>query len=654
MRSATSLIVSSIVVAAAAARADVAPPPVEYTVRLDAPQTQMVGVSVRVSDVDEPELQLALPVWRPGRYQVLDPAGAVRDVTAASGDGRPLRVEKTGKSTWSIETAGADSVTVAYRLYANELGSRTRHVDDTHAFLSGESVFMYFPSRRDREVRVSIEAPAGWRVATGLESPGEDPRVRVAASYDVLVDSPFEIGLHDVLEFDVAGIPHEIVIWGDCEYDGARLVEDTRRIVETQRAIFGRLPYERYVFMIHAGAGAGGGTEHLNSTIMQTSCSSLEGSLENDRAYRRFLGLVSHEMFHTWNVKQFRPAGLTPYDYQRENYTRLLWVVEGATSYYDDLTLVRAGVVKPGRYLDRLGDAVTSLRKRPGARVQSLESSSFDAWIKFTRPDADSVNATVSFYAKGALASLLLDMHIRARSSNTASMDDVMRTLFERFPPEGPGYRPEDMVAIAGELAGDSLVEVFATAVRGTDPLDLESVLGVVGLELVFEPAGDGREDDEDGEGDDDGPDEDAPAGDGPGGAGQEPRAGGPVVREAAYLGLDLADRGGRAVVRSVRADGPAWSAGIIVDDEIVAMNARRLRAGDLDDRLERHQPGEVVTLHVIRRDVLRTFTVALAGRPDGTWEIRRLDDADEAQRAAYAQWLGQPWPDEQAAQPAL
>ncbi|MHC4991918.1 MAG: M61 family metallopeptidase, partial [Planctomycetota bacterium] len=207
---------------------------------------------------------------------------------------------------------------------------------------------------------------ADWRVAGGLDPLPGLPRTLRASNYDELGYSPLEIGQHERLEFEVDGTPHEIVIWGNVEFDGDRLIEDFTSIVREQAAIFGRMPYERYVFLVHAGAGVGGGTEHLNSTIMQTSRGALEGSIDQSSAYQRFLGLVSHEMFHTWNVKQFRPAGIHPYDYQRENYSRLFWVAEGTTSYYDDLTLVRVELVEPEKYLDRLAGSIESFRSRPG------------------------------------------------------------------------------------------------------------------------------------------------------------------------------------------------------------------------------------------------------------------------------------------------
>ena len=587
--------------------------PIEYTVSLVQPQTQMVDIAMLVRNVAGPTLDVALPVWRPGRYALIDPSGTVRDVNA-NASGRSLGIEKLDKTTWRIDTAGASEIEVRYRIYANSLGDRTRHVDDTHAFLSGSSVFFYVPGRLGDEILVRIEAPARWEVATGLEPLGSDPRVRVSPDYHVLIDSPLEIGIHDTLAFDIDGTPHEIVIWGRADYDAERLKEDFARIVRRQAEVFGDMPYDRYVFLIHVGAGAGGGTEHLNSTIMQTA----RRSLEDDDAYENFLGLVSHEMFHTWNVKQLRPAGINPYDYRQENYTKLLWVAEGTTSYYDDLTLTRIGVLTPDDYLDTMSNTIDTLRNRPGAAVQSLEEASFDAWIKYTKPTPDSVNSTVSFYNGGAMASLLLDTELRTRTDNQATLDDVMRQLYRDFPLSGTGFTPEDVVAAFDALSGTDFDPLFERYIRGTDRYPLEEAVHVLGLELVFEPDAD----DDRGEADNSS-----------------------EAAEKPYAGLNLSTRGGATVVGSVLSDGPAYPAGIISGDRVVAVDGFEVSVNQFARVVEGKRPGDTITLHLLRYGQLRTIDFVLTSRPAGRWKLRRLETPTDDQKAAYESWLGQPWP---------
>ncbi len=300
----------------------------EYVVRLDRAGSQLVEVEMILRDVDAGDVELIMPTWRPGKYAILDPAGTVRRFAAFDGAGTPLAWEKTRKNAWVVNANGG-TVVARYEIYANSLGDRTRYADDSHAFLSGSAVFMWTPERRDEASIIRLEgAPEHWSVATGLEPVDDDPRVLTSPSYDVLVDSPIEIGELEITSFEFEGATHEIAIWGEGDWDLDALARDFAMIVDDQHAVFGELPYERYVFLLHVGPGMGGGTEHINSTIMQTR----PGSFESESSYRGFLGLVSHEFFHTWNVKQLRPAGIHPYDYEKENYTKLLWVAEGTTS----------------------------------------------------------------------------------------------------------------------------------------------------------------------------------------------------------------------------------------------------------------------------------------------------------------------------------
>lgn len=594
---------------------------VQYRVILDEPQTQMVTIELRIPAVTGDAIDFHLPVWRPGKYLVIDPAGTVRDVTARTASGEQLKIEKIRKSAWRIAPNPNVPVTVRYRVYANSLGDRTRHVDDTHAFLSGSSVFLFAEALRDAPLEVEIVAPQGWKIASGLEFAHGSDDTLTAPNYDVLVDSPIEIGEHEFIRFEALGKPHDIVIWGDVKFDAEQLVEDFRDIVETQHAIFGDLPYERYVFLIHAGQGAGGGTEHLNSTIMQTSASALEGSIDNNSSYHRFLGLVSHEFFHTWNVKQLRPAGLLPYDYERENYTKLLWVAEGTTSYYDDLTLVRTGVYSADRYIDILGGAINGLQGRPGRLVQSLEESSFDAWIKFNRSTPDDANSQISFYSKGALVSLLLDMELRGATNNEVPLDTVMKAMYQRFPLSGSGFTPEDLVAVIEELSGTDFDPFFAAYVRGTAELDYAKALAVVGLEPHFR-ANSRRNRNNEGD--------------------SESKEN--VIPQRPTLGVSLSG----TTVRGVASDGPAYAAGIMPGDEFIALNGKRISSsGSINDLIADLKPGDEVNLLFFRRDDLREMTLALGAEPDGRWIVRRLNEPTVEQKTAYYTWIGHPWPGE-------
>jgi predicted metalloprotease with PDZ domain len=576
--------------------------PIEYTVSLHAPQTQTVEICMRVRNITSQVLDLALPVWRTGRYAIINPAGTVNCVRAQSAAGKTLPISKLDKTTWRVQTNGAPEIEIRYSVYANSLSDRTRHVDDTHAFLSGATVFFYVPDRRHDPVSVRVEAPEHWNLSCGLDSVDGAPRTLLAPGYDVLIDSPIEIGIHDVLHFDVDGIPHDIVLWGAPSLDGRKLTEDFSAIVRNEAELFGGLPYSRYIFMVHVGLGLGGGTEHLNSTIIQVPPRTFEDAV----AYKRLLETASHEMFHVWNVKRLRPAALAVTDYSRENYTDLLWFCEGTTAYYDELILARAGLINADVYLHDLGELIHQVRRRPGSRVQSVADSSFDAWIKFNQPTSDDMNTTVSFYDSGAVVSFLLDLELRSRTENRVSMDTLMVKMVSCFPLNGPGFTTENLIEVASSLAGSRFEEFFACYIRSTEPLPLEERVSVLGLKFSNEPAG-----------------------------------------IKAYTGLINQDQNSQTVVRYVLSDGPAYSAGVLAGDEIVALNGRRYTAAELTPHVETQiRPGDNIQLEILRRGRQRMIEFAAAAAPKGRWQLTRIDNPSDAQKSAYASWLQQPWPE--------
>lgn len=573
--------------------------PIEYNVSLTAPQTQTLQIRMRIPDAAPPFVDVAMPVWRQGRYAILNPAGTVHRVRAEAESGRPLPISKIDKTTWRIPVETPGDVAVAYDVYANSLNDRTRHLDDTHAFLSGATVFFYVAGRRTHPVRVHVDAPQDWKIATGLTSEPGRPRELQAPDYDVLIDSPIEAGLHDIVTFAVDGKEHEIAIWGEPRFDAGQLRRDFAAIVRSESAIFGDIPYERYVFLIHAAPGLGGGTEHLNSTIMQTPAR----AFEDPSQYKRLLSLAAHEMFHTWNVKRLRPAALRTPDLSAENYTDLLWFCEGTTAYYDELIVVRIGMEDPDSYLKLLADAIYQQRARPGSRVQSLAESSFDAWIKFNQPTADDVNSTVSFYDNGALVSMLLDLEMRRRTANRGSLDTLLREMYRTFPSTGPGFTCADLLQAVDRVTASSFGEFFDRYIHGTERYPFEEVFGAVGLEM--------RE-----------------------GSADKP-----------YIGLATQPQGETAAVRAVLSDGPCYLAGVNAGDQILAFNGQKLAPDELGVRVDAMRPGDPVRLDIQRRGRQRTIEFRLGVKPNPRWELVRQSAASSAAREAYATWLGQPWP---------
>ena len=369
-------------------------------------------------------LVVYMPVWTPGSYLLREYA---RHIEALAAD-PPARATKIRKNAWRIETRGAVRVVIRYRVYANELTVRTSHVDESHAFLAGAALFLCLEEAEDLPISLEIDAPREWRVATTLpavENGGQGLRRFEARDFDTLVDCPIELGLHREERFDVLGKPHRYAIWpasGVGDADARRLVRDTKAILEREAGLFdGGLPYPSYELLLHLSPRGRGGLEHRDSAALIAPPTSF-GSRDS---YLDLLSLVAHECFHAWNVKRIRPAGLSPYRYQQECYTRHLWWFEGGTSYYDWRVLLLAQLCTVEEYLDHLASEIAYLDQTPGRLVHSLEEASFDAWIKLYRPDENSANSTVSYYRKGEVVCALLDIEIRARTSGRASLDGV-------------------------------------------------------------------------------------------------------------------------------------------------------------------------------------------------------------------------------------
>ena len=577
-----------------------------YRLSLPEPHTHLFHVQATL-ERPGPAPELALPVWTPGSYLVREFARHLEGVEAEDGEGGRLAIERLDKQRFRVAAGGAKRIVVRYRVYANELTVRTCHLDGTHGFLNGAAVFLYAPGREREPHAVEIEAPEGWSVATALRG---GPTTFTARDYDELADSPMELGRHRVVPFTALGKPHEIAIWGRGNVDEARLADDTRRVVETLGALMGGLPYERYLFILHLTDKRRGGLEHASSTTLNVGRMQF---FPRDQ-YEETLGLFSHEFFHLWNVKRMRPAALVPFDYGREQYTRLLWWFEGATSYYEGLALARAGILDARRFLRNLGRALTQLERTPGARKMSVEEASFLAWVKLYRPDENSANSAISYYLKGELVALALDLALRRAGS---SLDALLRTLYSKY--EGRGVPEDGVEATAAELLGaDAARRFFDRHVRGTEPLDLD--LDQVGLRLRRRPAQ--AFDDKGGS-----PaknDEERPA---PG-----------------WLGIDLA-AGPKLAVAAVREGSPAHRAGLYAEDELVAEDGFRVDRCVLWDRLCERGPGGALRLTVFRRDELVEVAVPLAPWPDDTVWLEAVEDPSDAQRAAFEAWSGTRWP---------
>jgi len=581
------------------AAAQSAAEPLRYTLSFPAPQTHYMEVSVSVPTERRPDVELMMAVWTPGSYLVREYERNLENVTAASPDGRALGVVKSDKNRWRITTGGAATVTVKYRVYAREMSVRTNWVEAGFALVNGAPTFLTLADRTPRAHELVITPAAGWaRSMTSLpEMAGGAHRYR-APDFDTLADSPIVIGNPAVHEFTVDGKKHYLVNEGEGGiFDGARAAKDLEAIVREYRRMWGFLPYEKYLFL-NLLTESGGGLEHKNSTVLMAS----RWTTRTRRTYNNWLNLASHEFFHAWNVKRLRPVELGPFDYENEVHTKNLWIAEGVTEYYGALTLHRAGITTREEYLDSVSDNIEELQTTPGRLVQSAEMASFDAWIKYYRPDENSINTAVSYYTKGAVVGLLLDARVRKATNGAKSLDDVMKAAYEKYSGMR-GYTADEFRVVAEQVAGTSLKAFWDSAVSGTDELDYKEALDTLGLRFrsVSVPA------------------------DRPG---------------RAWLGIGTRNDAGRLVVTQVRRDTPALAAGLNVDDEILAIDDYRVRADRLDNRLDQYRPGDKVVLLVARREQLLRLELTFGTEPARAWRLEVNPSATEAQQSSRGRWL--------------
>jgi predicted metalloprotease with PDZ domain len=586
--------------------------PIEFEVSAAPPTRRRLSIRMTIPDISAREtLEVSLPVWTPGSYLVREYARHVQSVTAQGPDGQRRDVTKRAKSTWRVECDGLETVVVEYDIYAHELNVREKHVDASHAFYQPTAVFMHPEGALDRPVELHV-APAvdDWSVYCPLPAvDGARHRWR-ADDFHMLYDAPLEMGDHDELTFEVDGTEHTVVFWGEGNWDRDRLERDLPRVVAANAEMFGGLPYDDYLFITLLSDGSYGGLEHRNSTALiyprdQFGRADSEDEPPiDDEDYQNFLSLVAHEHFHVWNVKRIRPQALASIDYLNENYLRELWTVEGITSYYDTRALLRAGLIDADGYLDSIAKGIRRLEQTPGRRVQSLADASFDAWIKYYRRDEQTPNNTVSYYLKGSLVALLLDLRIRRATDGKRALDDVMTRLFERWEAEpSEGYAPGTHEALASKVAGQDLSTFFDTFIRGTEDPDWDAELAAVGLELNREL------------------DEETPE---------------------AWLGVRTEIDAGRPSIRSIRDDGPSAQVDLAPGDTLLAIDGYELsEQRSLSERLCHVEPGQSVTLHGFREGRLFSTEVVTGTHPPDEYAIRLSADATEAQRELLKGWVG-------------
>ena len=596
--------------------------PIRYTVTPENPQAHLFSVSCTVSEPDPDGQRFSMPAWIPGSYLIREFARHVVQIRAFAGR-REIPIDKLDKHTWIAEPC-AGPLTIEYQVYAWDLSVRGAYFDTTRAFFNGSCMFLRAHGREYTRHEIELVAPVGsafahWRVATAMTRLKAKPwrfGSYCAQNYDELIDHPVEMGEFSLASFRAGGVPHDLVIAGRHDADLKRLTRDLKKICDAQISMWGEAPMARYLFLVLAVGDGYGGLEHRASTALIADRNDLPraDTPADDPSYRRFLGLCSHEYFHTWNVKRIKPAAFTPYDLERENYTRLLWAFEGITSYYDDLMLVRAGLMSEQAYLETLGKTLTQVGRGSGRLKQSVAESSFDAWIKYYRQDENTPNAVVSYYQKGSLIALCLDLLIRSHSGQRKSLDDVMRALWDRYGRSGIGVPERAVEAIAEEVCNMKLAGFFNRALRSTAELPVAQLLASMGIETATRHA-------------------ESMSDRGGTAAKNSSRA-----SRRADLGVRVRAQGAELRLTHVLDGGAAQRAGLAAGDIIVALDGLRVEAGNLENLLARKRPGELVQIHAFRRDELLAFAVALSSAPKDCWVLRTAGDKNLAR--ARATWL--------------
>ncbi|MGN6229742.1 MAG: M61 family metallopeptidase [Trinickia sp.] len=606
--------------------------PTRYAIVPKHPAAHLFEVTLTLADPDPAGQRFTLPTWIPGSYLVREFARNIVTLSAFNEAGRKVRIRKTDKQTWEAAPVKGDVLTLRYEVYAWDMSVRTAHLDDTAGFFNGTSVFLLPAGREEAACIVDIQKPAGaayadWRVATALSDGRGTKRYGFgeyrAQSYDELVDHPVMLGKFALATFKAHGVPHDIVIAGrTVALDMERLAQDLKRICETQIALFEprtkKAPVDRYVFMTQAVSDGYGGLEHRASTALICNRTDLpvRGRPEMSEGYRTYLGLCSHEYFHTWNVKRIKPAAFAPYDLSRENYTSLLWLFEGFTSYYDDLMLVRSGAIAEADYYALVGKTLGGVLRGSGRLKQSVAESSFDAWIKYYRQDENAANAIVSYYQKGSLVALAFDLAIRARTDHRKSLDDVMRLLWQRYgrqfySSKAAGVAEDEVEALIAEATGVELGTLFDDAVHGTRDLPLETLFEPFGIALEPQVGGTGTGSARNGQG-----------------------AAKPSLGARVRAGADC-------MLAAVHDGSAAQKAGLSAGDVLIAVDGLRVTGSNLDTLLSRYLPGATVEIHAFRRDELRVARVKLDGPEVTRYRLVPAEDKRGAPaRRARERWL--------------
>ena len=576
-----------------------AKPSISYRLTMPEPQTHYFEVEMVLQNFNDKTLDIKMPVWAPGSYLIREFPKNVDVFDAYDENNQLLESYKTDKNTWHIEKGNSDKVIIKYNVYAFELSVRTSFLDMDHGYINGTSVFMFVDKYLDLPSRLEIIPFKEWKiVSTALPEIPNSKWNYQSEDYDQLVDCPIEIGNHKEIKFEAAGITHTIAMYGKGNYDEDRIKKDYTRLIEGLTKIFGQNPANNYVFIIHNLENGGGGLEHKNSTTLEVN----RWTYAPEKNYKSFLGLSAHEYFHLWLVKRIRPVELGPFDYNKENYTDMLWVMEGFTSYYSQLILVQLGYLTESEFLSNLAESFTSQELSPGNTVQSVGMSSFDAWIKAYRPNENSSNTQVSYYQKGSILAALLDVLIISNSEGENNLGDALKYLYdEYYLKSGKGITDEDLKKALEKYARTNLDDFYEKYVYGTEEIDYENFFRNTGLKIKKVE----------------------------------------VKSENKQLGIKVSTSNGQTTVKSVLKDSPGWKCGINADDELLAIDNFRITSnGSIDKILNNQNFGDTVEVIVSRQGILKKLSIVLEPINSFYYQISANVNGSKHQGKILDKWL--------------
>jgi len=570
---------------------------ISYSLKMPRPQNHYFQVEMQVEQVKQKTATVKLPVWAPGSYLVREFSRHLNQVKAYSLQGALLPITKKSKNAWEVDLKGQTAFIVKYEVYAFELSVRTSFLDETHGFVSGPSMFMYLDGHKETGGELLVQPhPSFKRISTGLTQKSDvkqgNNQTFTFDNYDQLVDCPIEIGNQYEFDFEAAGVKHTVAMYGEGNFDPERLKEDMAKIVEEETKVVGVNPNKRYVFIVHNVVGGDGGLEHCNSTVLSVDRWTYDGS-----NYINFLNLVAHEYFHLWNVKRIRPIELGPFNYDQEVYTNYLWVMEGFTSYYDELILRRCGFYSQEEMAKKIQIAVNYVESSVGARVQPVAHASFDAWIKAYRPNENSSNTTMTYYSRGMIIASVLDVMIIKQSNGKECLDHLMQDLYQTYYiGKNRGFTDAEFKACLTKHTGQDMAEFFLKYIDGTE---------VIPYSMYFLPLGVEVSD---------------------------------VGGVKPVFGANVAEEGGKVIIKSIRANSSAEDAGLSVNDEVIACMNYRVDKSMLDALMNGAAVGDEFELTISRDKLIRKVIVKITGQKRSTF-IFTNRHTDES-LPLYTYWL--------------